>query len=253
MVKLRLENVGARYGNREIISAISTADFTGGQVVAVIGPNAAGKSTLFKRIAGLIDGPGRVVLEDSKKGQRGVCYMPQNSNASARLTVYESVLLASKQATPSWVVHDAELGLIDEVLHSLGITDLAFRNLGELSGGQQQLVSIAQTLVREPEILLMDEPTSALDLRRQIQVLKFMQRLARRHQMIVFIAIHDLNQALRFADQVLVIANGTAQGSGACEDIITAELLRRVYQVNARIERCSRQASHIIVDDIVPE
>lgn len=251
MVTIRLENLGARYGQRTVIHGVTTAAFVGGQVVAVVGPNAAGKSTLFKRMAGLIDGPGQVILEGSKKGPQGISYMPQGLNASARLTVYESVLLARKQLTPGWVVHDDELKLVDDILAALGITELSFRNLGELSGGQQQLVSIAQTLVREPEILLMDEPTSALDMHRQVQVLNFMRTLARERQVIVFIAIHDLNQALRFADQVLVIADGTAQGSGPSAQVITEPMLRQVYKVQARIEHCSRGERHILIDDIV--
>ncbi|MGX1174538.1 ABC transporter ATP-binding protein [Pseudomonas sp. R151218B TE3479] len=251
MVTIRLENLGARYGQRTVIHGVTTAAFVGGQVVAVVGPNAAGKSTLFKRMAGLIDGPGQVVLEGSKKGPQGISYMPQGLNASARLTVYESVLLARKQLTPGWVVHDDELKLVDDILAALGITELSFRNLGELSGGQQQLVSIAQTLVREPEILLMDEPTSALDMHRQVQVLNFMRALARQRQVIVFIAIHDLNQALRFADQVLVIADNTAQGSGPSAEVITESMLRQVYKVEARIEQCSRGERHILIDDIV--
>ncbi|MEH6350628.1 ABC transporter ATP-binding protein [Pseudomonas sp. 3JA] len=251
MVTIRLENLGARYGQRTVIHGVTTAAFVGGQVVAVVGPNAAGKSTLFKRMAGLIDGPGQVVLEGSKKGPQGISYMPQGLNASARLTVYESVLLARKQLTPGWVVHDDELKRVDDILAALGITELSFRNLGELSGGQQQLVSIAQTLVREPEILLMDEPTSALDMHRQVQVLGFMRALARKREVIVFIAIHDLNQALRFADQVLVVADGTAQGSGPSAEVITESMLRKVYKVAARIERCSRGQHHILIDDIV--
>jgi iron complex transport system ATP-binding protein len=250
MVKLQLDNLGARYGQREIIRGVSTTMFFGGQVVAVVGPNAAGKSTLFKRMAGLIDGPGQVILQDSKKGPAGISYMPQGLNANARLTVYESVLLARKQLTPGWVVHDDELKLVDEILEAMGITDLSLRNLGELSGGQQQLVSIAQTLVREPEILLMDEPTSALDMHRQVQVLTFMRTLARQREVIVFIAIHDLNQALRFADQVLVIADGTTQGSGLSGEVITEQMLRKVYKVQARIEQCSRGVRHILIDDV---
>lgn len=250
MVKLQLDNLGARYGQREIIRGVSTTMFFGGQVVAVVGPNAAGKSTLFKRMAGLIDGPGQLILQDSKKGPAGISYMPQGLNANARLTVYESVLLARKQLTPGWVVHDDELKLVDEILEAMGITDLSLRNLGELSGGQQQLVSIAQTLVREPEILLMDEPTSALDMHRQVQVLTFMRTLARQREVIVFIAIHDLNQALRFADQVLVIADGTTQGSGLSGEVITEQMLRKVYKVQARIEQCSRGLRHILIDDV---
>jgi len=251
MVKIQLENLGARYGQRKIISGVTTSTFIGGQVVAVVGPNAAGKSTLFKRMAGLIDGPGRVNLQDSKKGPQGISYMPQGLNASARLTVYESVLLARKQLTPGWTVDDDELKRVDQILGALAITELSFRNLGELSGGQQQLVSIAQTLVREPEVLLMDEPTSALDMHRQVQVLNFMRELARKREVIVFIAIHDLNQALRFADQVLVIAEGTTKGSGPSEEVITGQMLRDVYKVEARIETCSRGQRHILIDGIV--
>ena len=251
MVSLQLENLGAGYGQRTVISGVSTAPLLGGQLIAVVGPNAAGKSTLFKRIAGLIDGPGTVTLQGSEKGMQGISYMPQGLNASARLTVYESVLLARKQLAPGWVVHDNELHLVDDMLDALGITDLSFRNLGELSGGQQQLVSIAQTLVREPDVLLMDEPTSALDMHRQVQVLNFMQALARRRQVIVFIALHDLNQALRFADQVLVIADGTSQGSGPSHEVINERMLREVYKVEARIERCSRGQHHILIDGVV--
>lgn len=251
MVSLRLENLGARYGRHTVISGVTTATFHGGQVVAVIGPNAAGKSTLFKRMAGLIDGPGEVHVDGAKHGRQGISYMPQGLNASARLTVYESVLLARKQLSPDWVVSDDELQRVDAMLEALGITALAFRNLGELSGGQQQLVSIAQTLVREPEILLMDEPTSALDMHRQVQVLDFMGRLARQRRVIVFIALHDLNQALRFADQVLVIADGTARASGPCEEVIDAGLLRSVYKVEGRIETCSRGLRHVLVDGVV--
>lgn len=251
MVSLQLKDLGARYGQRTIIRGVNTAAFVGGQVVAVVGPNAAGKSTLFKRMAGLIDGPGEVLLQGSQKGAQAISYMPQGLNASARLTVYESVLLARKQLTPGWVVQDNELNLVDEMLSALGITGLAFRNLGELSGGQQQLVSIAQTLVREPDVLLMDEPTSALDMHRQVQVLDFMRALARKREVIVFIALHDLNQALRFADQVLVIADGTAQGSGPCHAVINEAMLREVYQVQARIERCSRGQAHILIDGVV--
>jgi iron complex transport system ATP-binding protein len=235
MVTIELAGVGARYGQRSILEGISTPVLSGGEVVAVVGPNAAGKSTLFKRIAGLIDGPGQVRLEGSRRGLGGICYMPQNLNASARLTVYESVLLARKQQAPGWAVQADELEVVDRILESMGI--------GELS--------IAQTLVREPEVLLMDEPTSALDMHRQVQVLSFMRDFARQHSVIVFIAIHDLNQALRFADQVLVIANGTSQGCGRSDEVITEQMLRDVYRVQARIERCSREERHIIVDDVV--
>ncbi|CAH1661531.1 Iron complex transport system ATP-binding protein [Hyphomicrobiales bacterium] len=251
MVTLQLDQVGAYYGKTLTVSEISTPVLTAGELVAVIGPNAAGKSTLFKRVAGLLRGPGQIRLVGSAKGKRAISYMPQDSSANAVLTVYESILLARKQGQ-SWSVGDDDLRLIDHIMEALDIQDLSFRDLGALSGGQRQLVSIAQTLAREPDVVIMDEPTSALDLHRQVEVLAFMRAQARQRGMIVLIAIHDLNQALRFADKTLIIAKGRMVACGLSGDIITAEMLRDVYRVEARIERCSRDLSHVIVDANIP-
>ena len=249
MVAIRLEGLGARYGRKLLLQDVTTPAFAGGEIVAVIGPNAAGKSTLFKRIAGLLRGPGQVVVEGTRRARDAVCYMPQDSATNAVLTVYESILLARKQGS-SWSVGDSDLRHIDETMAALNIADIAFRNLGELSGGQRQLVSLAQTLVREPDILLMDEPTSALDLSRQVEVLAHMRRLARTCGMVVLIALHDLNHALRFSDRSLVIADGRLAACGPSSEIVTPALLRDVYRVEARIEPCSRGIGQVIVDGV---
>jgi len=249
MVELRLSDVGAFYGKKLVVSGVTTPAMLGGEIVAVIGPNAAGKSTLFKRIAGLLKGPGDVSVVQSTKDKKAISYMPQDTSSNAVLTVYESVLLARKQGS-AWSVEDNDLRKIDHVMAALNITTIAFRDLGELSGGQRQLVSVAQTLVREPDIMLMDEPTSALDLHRQVEVLSFMQAQARQKGMIVLIAIHDLNQALRFADKVLLIADGRMRACGSPLDVINPDMLREVYGVDARIEKCSRQFDHVIVDGV---
>ncbi|MBO0661820.1 ABC transporter ATP-binding protein [Jiella sp. MQZ9-1] len=247
MVTLRLEDVGARHGRRQTLTAVTTPRLAGGEIVAVIGPNAAGKSTLFKRIAGLIPGPGEVHLDGTDKAGKAIAYMPQDTGANAVLTVYESVLLARKQGQ-SWTVDEAELIEIDAVLAALNIADIGQRPLDALSGGQRQLVAIAQTLVRAPDIMLMDEPTSALDIYRQVEVLQLMQNEARRRGMLVMIAIHDLNQALRFADKAIVIVDGRLRACGPCAEVITADMLREVYRIEARIEKCSRDFDHVIVD-----
>lgn len=248
MVGLSLDKLGARYGGEMVVAEVTTELLQGGGLTAVIGPNAAGKSTLFKRIAGLLKGPGTVTISDSVKGKDAICYMPQDTGANAVLTVYESILLASRHDA-SWSVRDGDLQMIDRILHDLNIMPLAFRNLGELSGGQRQMVAIAQALVRKPEILLMDEPTSALDMHRQLEVLQFMKRLAARDGMAVLIAIHDLNHALRYCENTMVIESGRLIASGPSKDVITADMLRTVYRVDARIEYCSRGLPFVIVDE----
>lgn len=246
---LQLNEVGVRYGKREILSHITTPLLKGGEVTAVIGPNAAGKSSLFRRIAGLLGGPGHVAIGGLAGGpaSRGVCYMPQDTSVNTVLTVYESVLLARKQGSDPRV-SDEDLAAVDEVLASLRIEGIAFKGLAELSGGQRQLVSLAQTLVRNPEILLLDEPTSALDLHRQVEVLALIQAMARRRRICVVLAIHDLNQVLRVADRVMVIDAGTMVRCGSAEAVITPELLRDIYKVDGRIERCSRLCCQVIID-----
>lgn len=247
MVAIRLEGLGARYGRAQVFEGISTDRLPGGELTAVVGPNAAGKSTLFKRIASLLSGPGTVHVEDVRPERRAVCYMPQDTGANAVLTVYESVLLAAKQGG-SWRVAEHDLRAIDRLLEDLRIADLAFRDLGALSGGQRQLVAIAQALVRRPEVLLMDEPTSALDLFRQIEVLDFMRRTAASEGMAVLIALHDLNHALRYCTRTMVIADGRLVASGLTHDVITPAMLRNVYKVAARVECCSEGRPMIVVD-----
>jgi len=247
MVALKLQEVGARYGKTEVFDGITTDWLKGGELTALIGPNAAGKSTLFKRIAGLLKGSGVVQVEDVREGFRPICYMPQDTGANAVLTVYESILLSAKQGT-GWRVAEHDLREIDRLLSALHISDLAFRDLGALSGGQRQLVAIAQALVRRPEVLLMDEPTSALDLFRQIEVLQFMKRLAAQDRIAVLIALHDLNHALRYCSNTMVIAGGELIASGPTLEVVTPELLRSVYRVDARIECCTLGRPLVIVD-----
>lgn len=250
MVSLALKDVGATYGRTTVLSKVGMDTLRGGSMTAVIGPNAAGKSTLFKRIASLVSGPGLVQLSETERGPRTICYMPQDTGANTVLTVYESILLSAKQGG-GWRVSDDELFEIDTILNALNIHHLAFRGLGELSGGQRQLVALAQALARKPEVVLMDEPTSALDLNRQIEVLGFISDLAKKSGMIVLIALHDLNHALRYCAHTLVIAGGEMIVSGETRSVITTAMLRDVYRIEARIEPCSLGRPMVIVDGAV--
>ncbi|MGO2149239.1 MULTISPECIES: ABC transporter ATP-binding protein [Halomonas] len=249
MVTLQLTRVSARYGRRSILEDITTPCFQGGQVVALLGPNAAGKSTLFRRILGLLKGEGHVAIRHTS-AERPVAYMPQDTGAKAVLTVYESVLLARMQGR-SLKVQPEDLAQVDRALEELNITPLGERDIGDLSGGQRQLVSAAQALAQEPEILMLDEPTSALDLNRQINLLTVLRRLADERQMLILVALHDLGHALRFTDASMVLENGRLIACGPTEEVITPELLRQVYKVAARIEPCSKGHPQLIVEEAV--
>jgi iron complex transport system ATP-binding protein len=252
---LELRGVGVRYpagGGRstEALADITVAGLAGGEVTALIGPNGAGKSSLLRRLAGILPGPGEVVV--AGPGGRPVPgYLPQETQSPAALTVFESILLARKQGRGrgSWAVARRDLTRVEGAMRELEIEALAFRTLRELSGGQRQLVALAQTLVRDPDILLLDEPTSALDLGRQCDVLALVRRLARERGICVIVSLHDLNQALRVADRVMVLAAGRLAACGTPRDVITPALLAEVYGVEARVETpAAGGLPHIVVE-----
>ncbi len=246
MVSLALEQVGARYGRQQILTDASTPTIEGGALTALVGANAAGKSTLFRRIAGQLRGTGTVRLSGADRDD--LRYMPQDTGMSAALTVYESIILALKQGAGGWRLSARELTAVDDVLHRFGVAHLADRQLPELSGGQRQAVSIAQTLVTRPKVVLMDEPTSALDLYRQYEVLDALGRYAQDTGAVVILALHDLNQVMRACTTVMALAGGRILATGPTLEVLTPDLIAQLYGIDSRVERCSRGCPMMIVD-----
>ena len=246
MVTLQLENLGARYGRHEVLSKATTPLIRGGSLTALVGANAAGKSTLFRRIAGQMRGAGTVRLSGAAADD--LRYMPQDTGMNAALTVYESIILALKQGGGGWRLSASELTAVNDVLARLGITALAERQLPELSGGQRQVVSIAQTLVTRPRVILMDEPTSALDLYRQYEVLEALQSYAAESGAVMILALHDLNQVMRCSATTIALGEGSILATGPTLEVLTPAMIRRLYGINSRVERCSRGCAMMIVD-----
>lgn len=213
------------------------------QITALVGPNAAGKSTLLKCIAGMLRGTGTVRLADFLLSEckretlfRTVAYLPQDVIPAAVLTVYEAILLA-RQTDGSWHVRDGDLAAVLEIMRRLELEDMALRYLNELSGGQRQLVGVAQALVREPAVLLMDEPTSNLDLQHQMEVLDCVRQATLKQGLVTIIAIHDLNLAARYADSFVVLCSGDVYSIGSPAETLTPTMLRDVYGIEAETWR----------------
>lgn len=246
MVTLALDRVSARYGRRDILSAASCPPIPGGVLTALVGANAAGKSTLFRRIAGQLGGRGSVHLSGATRDE--LRYMPQDTAMNAALTVYESIILALKQGAGGWRLSAQDLAAVDAVLARFDLTALAQRQLPELSGGQRQAVSIAQTLVTGPRVVLMDEPTSALDLYRQYEVLEALRAYAAETGAVILLALHDLNQVMRNCATTLALSSGHVLACGPTLEVLTPDLIRSLYGIEARVERCSRGEPVLIVD-----
>jgi iron complex transport system ATP-binding protein len=240
-MRLIIENLKFSYGSQPILNGVNIREALPGQMTATVGPNAAGKTTLFKCIGGLLKPEGKVLLDEKELKHlrreeitKHVTYLPQENPVNAVLTVFEAVLLARKHSL-SWRVSAEDLESVSQVLEDLEIQELALGYLNELSGGQKQMVSIAQALVRSPQVLLMDEPTSSLDLQHQLEVLDLIRKVTIEREITKLIALHDLNLAARYAHQFVVMSNGTVYAAGQATAVLTSEMLRDVYQVHAAV------------------
>lgn len=247
----------AGYGQRPILDCLDVPPFEVGQVTVLTGPNAAGKSTLLRALAGLLHVEGSIKFSGSElvnmsaRQRAGVVgFMPQHVPNDINLSVMEAVISALK-ASPfdsasgrNGSLHSRAL----DVLERVGITHLALEQLSQLSGGQRQMASLARTVVRDPKILLLDEPTSALDLKHQVKVMKLARSFAMDGRIVVMV-LHDLNLALRWADRVIVMDKGCIAGYGSPTESITAQTIAKVYGVQVRIIDCPFGMPHMIVDD----
>ena len=233
---LAIRDLSFCYGKKPVFQDIDI-EFEPG-LTAIIGPNATGKSTLLKCMAGILRHRGGIFLDgkeiDGFSASRCVSYLPQDDGSPITLTVLEAVLLGRHQFL-SWRVGRDDLQIVLKVMEDLGIKDLSARQLNHLSGGQQQMVSIAQSLVREPRVLLMDEPTSSLDLCRQVEIFNLIKKVTGERDMITVVAIHDLNLAARYADRMVVMDRGRIFGAGRPGEILTEEMIRAVYGVEAEV------------------
>lgn len=253
---LLVEGLSAGYGRREIVHDLTLEPIPAGRLVALVGPNAAGKSTLLRALAGLVRARGSIRLGDAElvgaspaQRARSVAFMPQSLPDRVGLTVLEGVLSALHAAPGGDLTGGEARRRALCTLERLEILDIALSPLDELSGGQRQLASFAQALVREPRLLLLDEPTSALDLRHQLRVMNVARGEAREGRVVV-VVLHDLGLAARWADTVVVLDRGRIRSAGKPHLALTPDILRQVYGVRGRVERCSEGCLQVLVDGV---
>lgn len=262
---LRILDASMRYGAIEVLQHISTPELPAGSVTALIGPNGTGKSTLLRGIAGLQAMQGQVRLGERDLARlpaaaraNHVVYLPQSLPARSRLAVFDAVLSAAmagrRHGGALWprAPGAQTLQAVEATLSRLRLDALADRSVATLSGGQRQLVGLAQALVRRPEVLLLDEPTSALDLRHQYQVIDLVKRETRKRRLVTLIVLHDINLALEHADQVLVLHDGQLASSGPPASVIDTALLARVYGVRGEVA-CVAGRHIVLVHGPVPD
>lgn len=260
---LNLDSISVSYGKHVVLSGLSLA-VQEGAVVGLLGPNGCGKSTLVRSIAGAQQCLGAVSYggRSGRALQDVTGYMPQEIPGHIALTAMESVLVSAQRGGSGWRVPKKDVERAYAALDALGIAALANTYLGECSGGQRQLISLAQTLVHGPELVLLDEPTSALDLKHQVRVLRSVRNHVHGSEATVaekqkeknenqgsdaeaddsaqssrlaLVVLHDINLATRFCDEVLLMTAGDVVAQGTPLEVCTSENLSRVYDTEVAV------------------
>jgi len=249
---VKVRGIDFSYGSEKALKNINM-EADAGEITGIIGPNAAGKSTLLKCIAGMLNldqgsitiNGGKVRELDKDRLSKRVSFLPQDTSTRAVLPVIEAVLIG-KVHSLSWNVKNREVEEAWKMLEKLGIDNLAERHLNELSGGQKQMVNIAQSLVRKPNVFLLDEPTTNLDLQHQLEVLDLIKIMTIEEKIATIVSSHDLNQVTRYADKLVVLNGGSVYTTGEPESVLTTDMMKTVYRVNSRIDNGAGNIPRVI-------
>jgi len=211
-----------------------------GQVLALIGPNGVGKSTLLRAMARLLHPRrGKVLLAGRdlwhtapREIARQLALAPQAGGSQSLITVEQAVALG-RAPHRGWLLPLSAQDRVatDRALEQAGLSSLRDRRVTELSGGEQQRVVLARVLAQDPQVLLLDEPTSHLDLKYQSGILGLVHQLAHKDGLTVVISLHDLNLAALYADQLALLGEGRLLALGSPAEVLTRERLSEAYGV----------------------
>ena len=245
-MSIEVKNLRFRYGARPVIGDVSfTAEK--GELLAVLGPNGVGKSTLFRCLLGFLKPVGGEILVDGKELgaysrrelAKKIAYIPQSHSPAFDHTVLDSVLMGMT----------AQLGVFEQpgqaqrekavqMLRALGIKKLSSRGCMKISGGERQLMLLARALVQDASMLIMDEPTANLDYGNSCRVMERVKKLGQTGYTIIF-STHDPNQAFSYATKVLALKDGGVMAVGAPEAVLTEDVLSRLYGIP--VARCEME------------
>ncbi|PZR53137.1 histidinol phosphatase [Xylanimonas oleitrophica] len=240
MTSLSARDITWTAGRAPILDGVDL-DARPGEVLGLLGPNGAGKTSLLRILAGLRrPGRGRVLLDGTPIGQlrrrevaRRLAIVEQSPEAHTDVSVHDVVSLGRTPHRGTFSALGAEdQAAVTDALAATGLTGWEDRLWSTLSGGEQQRAQLARALAQQPEVIVLDEPTNHLDVRYQLELLA----LLRGSGLTVVTALHDLNLAARFCDQLVVLQQGRVAAAGSPADVVTDALVRQVYAVEAVVD-----------------
>ncbi len=243
---IRAESLSAGYKSKAIWQ---DANFVveKGEFIGLLGANGAGKTTLFRLLLGLeipLSGKLSIFAKQPERGSPRIGYVPQRRtiDAETKIQALEYVLMGISGnkwgfSLPAQASKEKKQAL--KALEHVDALGLAHKRLNQLSGGEQQRIFLAQALVGKPDLLLLDEPLANLDIRRETELIRLVQKIAKENNMAVILIAHDINPLLPVVDRIIYIANGKI-ASGKVDTVVTSDSLSDLYEAPIEVLRDSK-------------
>lgn len=253
---LSIKNISAGYDRKTVLSDVNM-DVRKGEFIGLIGPNGSGKTTLLRVISRVLKPyNGHVLLdgEDVAKIPRNtlartMAFLTQDISLNLPFTVRQMTLMGRFPYLSQYGKEsDEDIAIAENAMALADVSHLSERFITEISGGERQRALIAMCLAQEPEILLLDEPTNHLDVGHQLSVLDLIRKLNQQTDMTVISVFHNLNLASEYCHRLMVLDNGQVESQGTPADVLTSDMVNKVYGAKVLIEKNPvSQKPHIIL------
>ncbi|GBG11452.1 iron-dicitrate transporter ATP-binding subunit [Paenibacillus agaridevorans] len=243
MFRLSTSDLAISYDERLIVQNLNIS-IPQGKVTALVGANGSGKSTILKTMARIMNpSHGNVLLDgksihkqSTKDVAKQLAILPQNPTAPDGLTVAELVSYGRFPYQKGFgSMSKEDRSVVQWAIEATGMVEFTDRPVDQLSGGQRQRAWIAMALAQETDILFLDEPTTFLDMAHQLEVLHLLQKLNEHNNRTIVMVVHDLNHAARYAHHMIAIKSGVVRGEGSPIEVITPDIMRDVFNIEADI------------------